>query len=40
MSLDEMKCVPCRGGVPILTDAEEMDLLFRLEFSNPSLSIL
>jgi 4a-hydroxytetrahydrobiopterin dehydratase len=22
MSLDEMKCEPCRGGVPILTDAE------------------
>ena len=22
MSLDEMKCVPCRGGVPTLTDAE------------------
>ena len=22
MSLDEMKCVPCRGGMPPLTDAE------------------
>jgi 4a-hydroxytetrahydrobiopterin dehydratase len=22
MSLDEMKCEPCRGDVPILTDAE------------------
>ncbi len=24
MSLDEMKCVPCQGGVPTLTD-EEID---------------
>lgn len=22
MSLDEMKCVPCRGDIPTLTDAE------------------
>ncbi len=22
MSLDEMKCVPCQGGMPTLTDAE------------------
>ena len=22
MSLDEMKCVPCRGGMPTLTNAE------------------
>lgn len=22
MSLDEMKCVPCRGGMPALTNAE------------------
>lgn len=22
MSLNEMKCVPCRGGMPALTDAE------------------
>lgn len=22
MSLDEMKCVPCQGGIPPLTDAE------------------
>ncbi len=22
MALDEMKCVPCRGGIPPLTDAE------------------
>jgi 4a-hydroxytetrahydrobiopterin dehydratase len=22
LELDEMKCVPCRGGVPTLTDAE------------------
>lgn len=28
MSLDEMKCVPCRGGVPTLTDAE-IDLYYQ-----------
>lgn len=28
MSLDEMKCVPCRGGVPTLTDTE-IDLYYR-----------
>ena len=29
MSLDEMKCEPCRGGVPTLTD-EEIDKYYRL----------
>jgi 4a-hydroxytetrahydrobiopterin dehydratase len=28
MALDEMKCEPCRGGIPPLTDSE-IDLYYR-----------